>query len=213
MLDRFLALFFPPKCPYCKKVIAFGESECEVCGKELPDFARSAKIPSGEICISPFVYDSLVRSAIINYKFYGQKYSADSFSKALANTVKSEYAGIDFDTVTAVPLSKQRLRQRGYNQSEIVAEKAAKILEIPYERLVKKIKNNREQHELSIEERKVNIKNVYALEDKISVSRKTILLIDDVMTTGYTLAECCRVLKDGGASAIYCAAIAVKSNS
>lgn len=210
MLDKILSLFFPPKCPYCQKPIGLTLTECDKCRSEFPTFAKSEIIPSGEMCISPFVYDSLVRQAIINYKFYGRKQSADSFSKILADTVKSEYADIHFDTVTAVPLSGKRLRERGYNQSEIVAKQVAEILKIPYERLTDKVKENREQHDLSLEERKENIQGVYALCGNASVSGKTILLIDDVITTGYTLSECCRVLKSGGASKIYCAAIAAK---
>ena len=208
MIDFILSLLFPPKCPYCSKTISRNLTECSVCKAQFPEIPKIKPLPSGEICVAPFFYDTAVRNAIINYKFKGKKFNAKSFAIAVCNDVEQVYKVTDFEIVACVPLSAERQRERGFNQSEIVAEKIAQYFKKPYEPLLKKTKNNSEQHKLSAKEREKNVTGVYSVIDEEKVRGKKILLIDDVATTGNTLAECCRTLKNSGADKILCAAIA-----
>lgn len=209
MVDFIFSLLFPPKCPYCSKNISRSLAECPVCKAGFPKYPQIKIIPSGEICIAPFFYDISVRNAIINYKFNGRKFNAKSLSLVVSETVENVCKDMDFELVSCVPLSSERQRERGFNQSEIIAKKVAKYFEKPYEPLLRKIKNNSEQHKLSAKEREKNVVGVYSVIDETKVSGKKILLIDDVATTGNTLAECCRTLKNSGAERILCAAAAI----
>lgn len=213
MIDFILSLFFPVKCPYCSKTINRNISECNACRSQFSEFFRTKSLPSGEICTSPFVYDSAVKDAVIGYKFYNKKYNAKSFSTAVCNAVENVYKDIRFDIVTYVPLSKQRYKERGFDQSELIARNIARYFEKPFSKLLSKTKHNREQHTLSAKDRIQNVKGVYSPVNAEKISGKTILIIDDVVTTGNTLAECCRVLKDNGADKVLCATVAVAGDS
>ncbi|MDD6488873.1 MAG: ComF family protein [Clostridia bacterium] len=209
MVNFILSLLFPPKCPYCSKNISRNLAECPVCKAQFPKYPQIKTIPSGEICIAPFFYDTSVRSAIINYKFKGRKFNAKSLALAVSKTVEDIYKDMDFEVVSCVPLSAERLRERGFNQSEIIAEKVAEHFKKPYQQLLRKTKNNSEQHSLSAKEREKNVIGVYSVIDEQKVSGKKILLIDDVATTGNTLSECCRTLRNSGAERILCATAAI----
>lgn len=184
-----------------------------MCRAQFPRYPRIEPVPSGEVCVAPFSYDSSVRQAIINYKFNGKKFNAKSFASAVSTVVENVYKDMDFEVVCCVPLSRQRQKQRGFNQSELIARAVADYFNKPFEMLLIKNKDNVEQHTLSATDRIKNVLDVYALTDSEKVRNKKILLIDDIATTGNTLAECCRTLKTGGADRILCAAIAITGES
>lgn len=209
MIDFILSLFFPDKCPYCNKILKLKMTECDSCRESFPQYPETKLIPSGEECVAPFIYDSAVRNSIIKYKFKGEKFNAKSYVKAISLAIeKSGYSG-SFDVVTYVPVTVRRMKERGFNQSEVLAEGIAVHFEKKYERLLKKIKDNRNQHELSSKEREKNIIGVYRAVNSEKIKGKRILLVDDIVTTGYTLSECCKVLKESGAQSVVCVAIAV----
>ncbi len=206
---RLLSIFFPNRCPYCQAVIHSDMTECAACRVHFPLFPRIEPVPSGAVCTAPFTYDTTVRDAIVRFKFKNKKYYADSFARSVAQVVEEVYKDTRIDVVTAVPLSAQRRRERGYNQSEIVARKAGKILDLPYGDLLLKNRQNRIQHELNYEERLINVQGVYIPSRPAQILGKTILLVDDIMTTGSTLSECCKVLKRSGAKQVLCVVIAI----
>ncbi len=213
LADFILSVFFPPKCPYCSKIISRNLNECIVCRAQFPKYPRIEPVPSGEICVAPFSYDSTVRQAIINYKFKGKRYNAKSFSCALCGVIENIYKDMDFDVVCCVPLSAKRKRQRGFNQSEIIARNVAEYFEKPFESLLIKKIDNKEQHSLSAEDRIKNVIGVYSPKNLDAIKGRKILIIDDVATTGNTLAECCKVLKDNGAEFVICATAAISGES
>ncbi len=106
-----------------------------------------------------------------------------------------------------MPISSERKKSRGYNQSELVARGVSSFLGIPYSDCLVKIKDNPEQHFLSNSGRKSNVKGVYRLSGT-DIKDKKVLLIDDIVTTGSTISECAKVLRSGGAE-VYCAAVAL----
>ena len=110
-----------------------------------------------------------------------------------------------YDIIMPIPISKKRLKQRGYNQSSVFAKKVAKILKIVYfENAILKMKNNQPQSSLSQEERVKNVQNVYKINEKYlqMLKNKKILLIDDIFTTGSTSNECSRILKSSQAKSV-----------
>ena len=117
----------------------------------------------------------------------------------------------DIDLITAVPISKKRMKERGYNQSELIARKIAKIMEVPYMNLLLKNQETKRQSELSRIERMINIQNSFDFNNKYDIKGKKILLIDDVFTTGSTVNECSKVLKKSGSTSIEVAVIAKRT--
>ena len=202
-----LSLIFPDKCPYCRQIIRSGLSECDKCRSSFPSFAEERILQSGDRCIAPFRYEGGFRSAITELKFSGIKFNAASLSKQLARVLADEAAQIDI--VCWVPVSRKRRRERGFDQSELLAVKAAGLLDKEYCCLLKKIRNNAVQHELDSKRRVSNVKGVYAAARPEMIKGKHILLIDDICTTGNTLSECSRVLHSAGASSVLCAAAAM----
>ena len=105
-----------------------------------------------------------------------------------------------YDIITPVPISNLRRRERGYNQSDLIAIKVAEFANITYyPKILIKIKNNKPQSTLNKEHRLENVKNVYKIQNLEKIKEKNILLFDDIYTTGATANECARLLKQAGA--------------
>lgn len=201
-------LLFPPRCPYCGAVIKPEELACTDCLASFPE-APFVRRLFGETCVAPFCYDGLFRKAVIRFKFYGKRQYAGRLARAAFGALKKEYPHAAFDVITCVPLSKKRRRERGYNQSELLARELSRLFCVPYLPLLQKDKDNLAQHSLPKGRRCENVRGVYAFcGGKQDVSGKKILLVDDIVTTGNTLHECSRVLKRAGAKNVVCAAVA-----
>ncbi len=182
-------------------------TECDKCRPKIIAKKIIYKIPSNDICIAPFRYDGRVRNAILEFKFNGVRFNAKSLSERMTEILR-EYVG-SFDIVTCVPVSKQRMRERGFNQSKDLAKGIALLLGKSCCDTLKKTKNNKVQHMLDKSQRQENVIGVYSAINTDKFIGKRILLVDDICTTGNTLAECCRVLYAAGAAFVLCAAIAV----
>ena len=113
-----------------------------------------------------------------------------------------------FDYLTWVPVSDRRKRQRGYDQSELLAQSVGRELGMAPVRLLKKIRDNPPQSGTEAENRKANVLGVYRYSGTESIRGKRILLLDDVFTTGATAEECARVLLTAGAQRVSCGTIA-----
>ena len=104
----------------------------------------------------------------------------------------------NYDTIIPVPISKKRMKERGYNQSLLIAKKISQSLKIPLQtNCLFKTKNIIEQSKLNKEQRKENIQHVYELKNGEILYNKRILLIDDIYTTGSTVNECSKILQQG----------------
>lgn len=209
------ALFYPPRCPYCGRVMRMKDEMCDDCRKQISRNTHTVGIFEEEngknkvLCAVPFMYKGSVRDAILRFKFYGRREYASAFGISLCKEIGRQFPGVCFDTVTYVPLSAQRLKKRGYNQAALLADAIAARKKIPCETLLHKEKDNFEQHKLSRAERSSNVTGVYTVEKHNRVQGKTVLLCDDIVTTGATLKESAAVLLRNGAAAVYCTAIAV----
>ncbi len=213
LFSMFLDMIFPPKCIFCRGIVSSGQFVCEKCEKEILHTSgeKCIYLPgSGEtiLCTAPYLYSGKIRESILRFKFYGQKDFADFYAESMSVQIGKSFPEARFDSVTSVPISGERYKTRGYNQSELLARAVAKRLGLPYREYLVKLRNNREQHKLSEKERRSNVRGVYRIRDGEQTEEKSILLIDDIVTTGATLGECGCVLLDGGAKKIMCAAVA-----
>ena len=208
--DRVLELLFPPRCIFCSEVVPIGKCVCNNCSLEVvPSTMIRTILEFGEeniACISPFKYSGKVRKAIWSFKFRGQKQYAKYFAQVVSDELEKTSKNID--VVTAVPLSESGMRKRGYNQSECLAKLIAKNIGLKYEDLLIKSRENFPQHELTLNERRENVKGVYKVTNIRSLKNKNILLCDDVVTTGSTLRECAKMLKLFGARSVICCTVA-----
>ena len=203
-----LNLLFPPKCPFCGKV-QDAVGICTNCEKELPrvpDAEAVRKGPDGVCCAGAVWYEGTVRDALLRFKFEGAAEAAEPLGELLARCAAEQFGG-EFDTVTWVPVSRKRLRSRGYDQAERLAGAACRLWETDPVRLLEKVMDNPPQsglHEAAA--RRANVLGVYDAVGEIEGKR--ILLVDDICTTGSTLAECVRVLEEAGAASVVCAVVA-----
>ena len=213
ILDFLSKLFFPPKCVFCRRVLEeYGV--CDKCKASLP-YRKPAesndKVMFVDEIYSCFRYEGDVKNAIVRYKFGGMACYSDDFSKYLADCVRENLEG-KYDIISWVPLSKKRLRSRGYDQARLLAEGVCKRLGTIPVRTLNKCRNAAPQsRQNDPSERMANILGAYeACSDDIEGKR--IIIIDDVMTTGSTTSECARVLKTAGASSVIVLTLAKTKN-
>ena len=210
-VSSLMNLLFPPKCVFCRRVLSRGdEGLCDKCIESLPfaeDFGKQAG-DSYDFCISPLYYRGTVRKSILRFKFGGASAYAEVYGKLLADCIR-ECPDIKYDLISWVPLSSKRKRKRGYDQAMLLALATALELDDVAVEILKKPHDVQAQSELGDKaERSANISGAYVADDAELIEGKSILLIDDVVTTGSTLSECAKVLCASGASSVVCAALA-----
>lgn len=205
---RLLDLLFPPKCPFCGRVLD-APGVCDACGRHLPWVPDSQAVREGADglrCAAPLWYEDKVREAILRMKFQGVSAAAEPLGALVAQCAAEHLPG-EFDTVTWVPVSRKRLRCRGYDQSRLLAESACRCWETKPAALLEKTEDNPAQSSLTeAAARRANVRGVYRALP--GAAGRRILLIDDVCTTGATLTECIQVLREAGAASVVCAAVA-----
>lgn len=140
----------------------------------------------------------------LTLKFHNCGAYAELLSHEMVRSIKDVYRDREFDLVTCVPMHKDTLRERGYNQAELLAKECARLLGIEYADLLAKTKKNKTQHSIKAAERAKNVIGVYSPIDKNLIKGKRILIIDDIITTGSTLGECARILSKCKCGEICC---------
>ena len=212
---------FPNVCVACGEIIPEGEHLCEYCTEmaETVDFTKACRrcgMPKKECmcskrvfhfsgCAAPFYNKGVAQKAMYSFKFARKEYISKFFAERMALTVRSCYSDIDFDIITFVPMSLQKKLRRGFNQSELLAKQLSKILKLPLcGDLLLSGKNTAVQHKLGFDERFKNAKGKFKANTKYKLNGKTVLLVDDIKTTGATLDECAKQLLLLGADEVYC---------
>ena len=208
--NGFLDLLFPPKCPFCKTVLT-RPGICDDCAADLPWTDDDFRVIRGLYCAAPLRYEGAVRRTLLQFKFRGRVAVAEPLGNLLARCAAERFSGM-FDAVTYVPVSRERRRQRGYNQSELLARAACRAWEARPEALLVKIADNPPQSGIpNAAARWKNVAGVYRPAPGKAISGRRVLLIDDICTTGATLCECAKTLRDGGALAVYALTVAATS--
>ena len=206
--DSLLNFFFPRKCPFCGRP-AGKALLCDQCAKSLP---RCEKIRQGADfgrCAAPLYYEDAVRKAILDYKFHGKLGGLDCFGRMMAETAAEVYSG-EFDAVTWVPVSKRRLKKRGFDQARYLTASLCVDWHVAPLETLRKVADNPAQSGIdNPAERRANVLGVYEAVSPERFAGKRLLLVDDICTTGATLAECARVLKAAGAADVMCLTLAM----
>jgi ComF family protein len=231
-----LNFLIPPRCISCGKILSeqnglcaecfnkikfISEPLCQRCGRPLTNSSGLTagkkylcatclreKKPLFTIQRSAYIYDDFSKKIILDFKFRDKTMSAQT----LANLLYS--AGRDIwkenpDILLAVPMHRIRLMKRRYNQAALLTNKLAEITHIPVDRTALiRTRNTIPQVELSGVARRKNLSSAFAVKLPQNIKGKSVVLIDDVSTTGSTLRECAKVLQKAGASAIYSVTLA-----
>ena len=222
-MQKILDIIFPPKCACCNKLaenIICGDClreimresmrACKKCGKP-PYLCACKKINHIEALVFPYFYQGdKIKSAIFRLKKANLYYINEFFAKGMYNSIKTgDKINLEhINMITCIPRVKKSVNLYGYNQAEKLAKIISGYSGIKFERTLKSAGNQKEQKTLNKSERLLNVQGQYILNKKIDINNKNIILIDDVATTGATLSECAKILKNAGAGKIYavCAA-------
>lgn len=202
-------LFYPPVCGICGKLNE--DFLCKKCEKLLESQAKFEIQEKQNINLYfdkhlyIFQYEGIIRKLIIDYKFNEKSYLYKTFVNFLLKNKKFFEILKSYDTIIPVPISKKRKKDRGYNQSTLIAREISKRLKIELNTsCLYKAKDIVAQSTLNREEREQNIKDVYELKNVKELEKKKILLIDDIYTTGSTLNECSKILRKSNPKVITC---------
>ena len=150
------------------------------------------------------VYDDKAKEIVRGLKFGRRKYLAKYVSNFLIKRYEECYADKNIDYIIPVPIMKKRQEERGYNQAEAIAKKLGEHYNLPIRMdVVEKIRQNEEQAKLSGKAREDNVIGVYKVVDSKEVKDKTVLIVDDVITTGSTASELAKILVKAKAKNVY----------
>lgn len=197
--NRLLDLLYPQVCGICGKFVPYWL--CIKCRKMLEGYEVrgevSFKFKNFTKLIYIFPYDGIIREMLLNYKFNEKPYIYNSFVNFIIKNQETFENLKKYDKIIPVPISKKRFKERGYNQSYLIAKSLAKKLEIECDaKVLRKIKNNKEQNKLNKEQREINAIGAYKISKNANLEGKKVLLLDDIYTTGNTANECCKILKE-----------------
>ena len=214
MKERLLQFLFPPKCILCRKLLTREETDlCRDCREHQPEYgAHKIKLSFLAQWTGLWYYKENVRASILRYKFGGRRSYAAAYGRLLAMKLMKD-GWDDTDVLTWIPISRQRKRKRGYDQSELLANVAAEELGLEPIPTLRKIRNTKPQSVMGdAAHRRANILGAYEVIDPDLVKGKRILLLDDIVTTGATASEAARMLLTAGAEEVKLATLAVASH-
>ncbi len=214
---KFADWIYPPTCCGCGKV---GYRFCDECLRHVETFSDSICICCGEtrtqrgLCSrcrreqphfvslrSWGIFSGPLRDAVHSLKYHRNLSLGDFFSPYLFEIVRME--NWQFDAVAAIPLNKDRFKERGYNQAEVLARPLANLLKVPIiSASIVRVKKTQSQVGLSLPQRKSNVENAFLADHQI-VNSKKVLIVDDVATTGSTIDACSQSLLDAGAKSVF----------
>ena len=197
-LGFILDILYPFVCVGCGRE---GSPICERCSSNLRRVYLFEASSFVEYIFYPFVYEGTVRDIVLLFKYGGVR----AFSRFMGEEMGVFYKerGFPVDVVVPVPLHRGRLRERGYNQAELLAVEVGRVLGIPVDTSsLLRVKSTRPQATIKgRDERMRNVRGVFRAAG--SFEGRRVLLVDDVFTTGATMEECGRVLKGAGAERVY----------
>ena len=207
-LDGVTRFFYPRRCPFCG--VGLGrELICDSCRAALPRCDVQLRGAYYGVVSAPLWYTGGVRKALMDLKFRRRMGGLDLFGRLMGECAKRWYDGA-FDAVTWVPVSAKRLRKRGFDQSRLLAASLCVDWHVmPQETLRKVVDNPPQSSLLGTERRRANVLGVYRPVRPEAIRGRRFLLIDDLMTSGATLAECVRVLREAGAADVVCLTLAI----
>ena len=229
-----LNLVFPPRCPICDGIQAAGsrgicstcrsrvkyirEPRCMKCGKQLieeeKEFCSDCRKRSHYFLQGRALYDyETVAEAIYRFKYKGKREYGEVFGEEMTFYLEDYIRRIHPDVLVPVPMYPGKVRKRGYNQAQVLAATMGRCLNIPVDvHLVKRTRNTRALKALNPKERLNNLKNAFNLEGN-GVKLNTIIIVDDIYTTGSTIDAVAQVFLKAGVKNIYFVTLAIGEGS
>lgn len=230
LTERMLDLLFPRRCPICdnvtgwhdggvcpsclQKIVYIREPFCMKCGKQLggagEEFCGECLRKKHEYIQGMALYDyGSMADSLFRFKYAGRQEYADFYGRQLYERRGAWLAALKPDALVPVPIHSSRKRKRGYNQAELIARALSRRSGIPVNaKLVCRVKKTLPQKNLSERERQNNLKKAFKIRQN-DVKLSTIVIIDDIYTTGSTIDAVSRALKDAGVQKVYYMALAV----
>ena len=226
------SLFYPAACVVCAGEVERPEYLCEVCRGRAPRItapfcAKCSEPFSGAItqtfscancahrilhfdsAVAAYRSRGLVRKLVHEFKYARLRHLRHPLAQWLGETMSDpRLRGARFDLIVPVPLHPARERERGFNQATLLAELLARQVDVPLRDVLERIRYTTTQTAYDRAERMENLHDAFRLRKKMNVRELRVLLIDDVLTTGSTLSECARVLKEAGAISVHAATAA-----
>ncbi|MCL1884850.1 MAG: ComF family protein [Defluviitaleaceae bacterium] len=238
MLNSFLDWVYPPACNSCGMLISINERErffcvhceelfeaieepfCEICGVPSSNMGKKCASCAGkkfffEKNFSAFTYEELIRDLLLKMKFGGKKRIAMGLGKLWAAKLCTKTLFMENSFLLPMPMHRKKQRERGFNQAEIMTIPLSKALGIPISDALIRTVDTVPQSEVHFSQRVENVQDIFSIRRGEGVFGKNFILTDDIFTTGASLNECARTLKNAGASRVSCMtfAISVKNNS
>lgn len=218
-----LDIFFPNRCPFCGEIIRWDMYSCAACREKFIEANGKICRKCGKhncSCVEGLNYDMAfascffgsdgVNKAVYDFKHIGDTNIAYLTAEDAAEYMKAENIAKP-DIIVPVPMGRKKQRRRGHNQAELLGRCIGKTLDIPVRSdILYKYDTEDEQHKHTREEREKRVKELfYVGEKRLSDEESCVLLCDDVMTTGSTINECARLLKEIGAKKVIAVVCAV----
>lgn len=221
-MEYFVDLLYPRRCPLCQTITKNHALVCEDCEKDAPYVLQPYCMKCGkpmrkeeetkEYCFdcikqehvfernySLFVYETRVKQSIYQFKYHNKREFADWYAKKLFERYQKEVERMQLDGIVPVPIHKKKRRQRGYNQAELISRQLSNLCKIPhYPKGLIRTLETVPQKELNNKQRYQNLRQAFSIGTLPPMEQKeqerTILLVDDIYTTGATLDACATVL-------------------
>lgn len=229
-IDRVLDFFFPPRCPFCGNILKNEQPVCRdcmnslpfldgynciICSRPLDEYSHSVcgmcrkEKPRFEHAFIPLIYKDAAKKAILRMKHHSHPSYAKGFAFLLAECILNSPEYTEFKCITFVPQNPRTLRERGYNQSELIAKELSVYLGIPCLPTLVRTDDGEPQHTLSAAQRRENVKKCYFKGE--GNFKGTVLLVDDIYTTGATVDRCSSLLKQMGFDKVFVAACMMRT--
>ncbi len=220
--DALLDFLYPPSCVACDRLLEGGDRHiCSACWSQVvlvgdhPELAEEALAKMGadvDAVVSAFVFQKAgPLQALLHALKYG---SADQLGlwlgEQMAGSVGTQLPPVD--VITAVPLHRAKERERGYNQAAMIANGFARRTGSAFvPELLRRTRHTSTQTKLSIEQRRVNVAGAFEIAERHAglIEGTTVLVVDDVITTGATIAACAQVLRRAGAARVIAGSVAL----
>lgn len=223
--NKVLDLFYPPRCPICDKILPQGsghicgncrrglpylsEPICKKCGKPLQreeqEYCETCEQETHDfICgRAIFLYEGAFRQSVQRMKFKNRREYLDFYSEEMVREGEKYLRNWQPRTIIPIPMNARKRRERGFDQSFLLAKKVSRLSGIPMmENRLIRWRYTLPQKELNAKERRNNLKDAFKLREGVQI-QEPVLLIDDIYTTGATIDAACRTLKKSGIHRIY----------
>lgn len=198
ILRGLVELIFPPACAVCLRDRS-DDRFCPECARALPRLPpreRAWRTAEGRAVWSLFRYQDPVRRVLLGVKYHGHPHGARELGTLVGEELPDRRALGWPDCVVPVPLGRRRRRERGFNQAELLASPVARLLGLPVARLVRRARERPPQATLTASARRRNLQGTFTAERAFS---RSVLVVDDVVTTGSTLDAVALALEAAGA--------------